>query len=131
MLALTYLAMRETLPLEKTSSIASINILYIVYWFLYLYIVLNFTHYIIVHSIFSSPDLEAHVSFSDHLASVVCPSIRLSVCSCVCLFACTFFTFSFFLQNLRANVIQTRNKASVSNKFKKVQWSATPISKEI
>ena len=33
--------------------------------------------------VFSSPELKAQVSFSDHLSSVrpsVCPSVRLSVC---------------------------------------------------
>ena len=29
---------------------------------------------------FSSPELKAQVRFSDHLSSVVCPSVRLSVC---------------------------------------------------
>ena len=30
--------------------------------------------------VFSSPELKAQVSFSDHLSSVVCLSVRLSVC---------------------------------------------------
>ena len=31
-------------------------------------------------SFYSSPELKAQVSFSDHMSSVVCPSVRLSVC---------------------------------------------------
>ena len=42
-----------------------------------------------VFSLFSSPELKAQVSFSDHLSSVVClsvrPSVRPSVCLSVCL----------------------------------------------
>ena len=41
--------------------------------------------------IFSSPELKAQVSFSDHLSSVVCLSVRPSVCLSVC----KLFTFSF------------------------------------
>ena len=44
--------------------------------------------------IFSSPELKAQVSFSDHLSSVVCLSICLSVCLSVCL--STFHIFIFF-----------------------------------
>ena len=32
------------------------------------------------HLLFSSPELKVQVSFSDHLLSVVCLSVRLSVC---------------------------------------------------
>ena len=44
--------------------------------------------------IFSSPELKAQVSFSDHLSSVVCLSARPSVCPSVCLSFCKLFTFS-------------------------------------
>ena len=40
--------------------------------------------------VFSSPELKAQVSFSDHLSSVVC----LSVCPSVCPSVCKLFTFS-------------------------------------
>ena len=33
-----------------------------------------------LYFVFSSPELKAQVSFSDHLSSVVCLSVRLSVC---------------------------------------------------
>ena len=43
----------------------------------------------IFYFVFSSPELKAQVSFSDHLSSVVClsvrPSVRPSVCLSVCL----------------------------------------------
>ena len=38
-----------------------------------------------IHSVFSSPELKAQVSFSDHLSSVVCLSVCLSVRPSVCL----------------------------------------------
>ena len=48
--------------------------------------------------VFSSPELKAQVSFSDHLSSVVCLSVclsvRLSVRLSVCLSVCKLFTFS-------------------------------------
>ena len=44
--------------------------------------------------IISSPELKAQVSFSDHLSSVVCLSVRLPVCPSVCLSVCKLFTFS-------------------------------------
>ena len=47
--------------------------------------------YIVIHPfihlfniVFCSPELKAQVSFSDRLSSVVCLSVRLSVCSSVC-----------------------------------------------
>ena len=39
----------------------------------------------VITSFFSSPELKAQVSFSDHLSSVVCLSVRPSVCLSVCL----------------------------------------------
>ena len=36
--------------------------------------------YKMINNVISSPELKAQVSFSDHLSSVVCPSVRLSVC---------------------------------------------------
>ena len=42
----------------------------------------------------SSPELKAQVSFSDHLSSVVCLSVRLSVRLSVCPSICKLFTFS-------------------------------------
>ena len=41
-------------------------------------------------NLFSSPELKAQVSFSDHLSSVVC----LSVCPSICPSVCKLFTFS-------------------------------------
>ena len=49
--------------------------------------------------VFSSPELKAQVSFSDHLSSVVCLSIRLSV---------NFSHFHRLLQNHWANFNQTK-----------------------
>ena len=46
--------------------------------------------YELAFSLFSSPELKAQVSFSNHLSSVVC----LSVCPSVCLSVCKLFTFS-------------------------------------
>ena len=54
--------------------------------------------------VFSSPELKAQVSFSDHLSSVVCPSVRLSV---------NFSYFRLLLQNHWANFNQTWHKASM------------------
>ena len=50
------------------------------------------------HSIcvFSSPELKAQVSFSDHLSSFVCLSVRLSVCLCLSVCLSTFNIFIFF-----------------------------------
>ena len=61
-------------------------------------------------SIFSSPELKAQVSFSDHLSSVVC----LSICPFVCLSVRPYVNFSHFhllLQNHWANFNQTWHKA--------------------
>ena len=62
--------------------------------------------------IFSSPELKAQVSFSDHLSSGVClsvrPSVRLSVCLSV-----NFSHFHLLLQNYWANFNQTWHKASL------------------
>ena len=61
-------------------------------------------------SIFSSPELKAQVSFSDHLSSVVC----LSVCPFVCLSVRPSVNFSHFhllLQNHWANFNHTWHKA--------------------
>ena len=44
--------------------------------------------------VFSSPELKAQVSFSDHLSSGVCLSVRPSVRPSVCLSVCKLFTFS-------------------------------------
>ena len=45
----------------------------------------NFTMGFLIQTIFSSPELKAQVSFSDHLSSVVCLSVRPSVRPSVCL----------------------------------------------
>ena len=75
--------------------------------------------------LFSSPELKAQVSFSDHLSSVLCPSVRLSVCLSV-----NFSHFHLLLQNHCANFNQTWHKASLgegdSSLFK---WMAPPFSK--
>ena len=63
--------------------------------------------------LFSSPELKAQVSFSDHLSSVVCPSVRpsvrpsvcLSVCLCVCLSVCKLFTFSSFFSRTTVHIL--------------------------
>ena len=79
--------------------------------------------------VFSSFELKAQVSFSDHLSSVVCPSVRLSVRTSVCLFV-NFSRFHLLLQNHWANFNQTWQKASLgegdSSLFK---WRAPPFSK--
>ena len=57
-------------------------------------------------TLFSSPELKAQVSFSDHLSSVVCLSVCLSVRPSVCLSVCLSVIFSHFhllLQNHWAN----------------------------
>ena len=59
-----------------------------------------------IKSIFSSPELKAQVSFSDHLSSVVCLSVCLSVCPSV-----NFSHFHLLLQNHCANFNQTWHKA--------------------
>ena len=79
--------------------------------------------------VFSSPELKAQVSFSDHLSSVVCPSvcpdIHPSVRLCV-----NFSHFHLLLQNHLANFNQTWHKASLgkgdSSLFK---WRTPPFSK--
>ena len=48
--------------------------------------------------VFSPPELKAQVSFSDHLSSVVCMSVRPSVCLFVCLY--TFHIFIFFSRTM-------------------------------
>ena len=65
-------------------------------------------------AIFSSPELKAQVSFSDHLSSVVClsvrPSVRTSVRLSVCLsvrLSVNFSHFHLLLQNHWANFNQT------------------------
>ena len=71
--------------------------------------------------VFSSPELKAPVSFSDHLSSIVCLSVRLSV---------HFSHFHLLLLNHKANFSQTWHKASFgkgdSSFFK---WSTIPFSK--
>ena len=47
-----------------------------------------------VQNVFSSPELKAQVSFSDHLSSVVCLSVCPPVRSSVCPSVCKPFTFS-------------------------------------
>ena len=61
---------------------------------------------------FSSPELKAQVSFSDHLSSVVCLSVRLSVHPSVCL-SVNFSLFYLLLQNHLANFNQTWHKVSL------------------
>ena len=69
-----------------------------VWWFRNIWIImclqvvwtLIFGFYKLLQKFFSSPELKAQVSFSDHLSSVVCLSVRLSVC----LFVCKLFTLS-------------------------------------
>ena len=64
---------------------------------------------------FSSPELKAQVSFSDHLSSVclsVCPPVRPSVCLSVCL-SVNFSHFHLLLQNHWANFNQTWHKVSL------------------
>ena len=56
--------------------------------------VFTYSPYIYSWSIFSSPELKAQVSFSDHLSSVVCLSVCLSVRLSVCPSVCKLFTFS-------------------------------------
>ena len=58
--------------------------------------------------LFSSPELKAQVSFSNHLSSVVCLSVRSSVRPFV-----NFSYFRFFFQNHWANFNQTWHKASL------------------
>ena len=58
--------------------------------------------------VFSSPELKAQVSFSDHLSSVVCLSVCLSVRLSV-----NFSHFHLLLQNHWANFNQTWHKASL------------------
>ena len=58
--------------------------------------------------VFSSPELKAQVSFSDHLSSVVCPSVCLSVRPSV-----KFSHFHLLLQNHWTNFNQTWHKASL------------------
>ena len=53
--------------------------------------------------VFSSPELKAQVSFSDHLSSVVCLSVRL----------CNFSHFHLLLKNHWANFNQTWHKVSL------------------
>ena len=58
---------------------------------------------------FSSPELKAHVSFSDHLLYFV----HLSVCPSICLLK--LFTFSFFSQNNWANFNQSWHKTTLGD----------------
>ena len=62
-----------------------------------------------ISPVFSSPELKAQVSFSDHLSSVVCLSVRLSVRLSVCL-SVNFSHFHLLLQNHWANFNQTWHK---------------------
>ena len=75
--------------------------------------------------IFISPELKAQVSISDHLPSVVCPSVRPSVCLSVCL-SVNFSHFHLLLKNHWANFNQTWHSVSLgegdSSLFK---WRAT------
>ena len=66
-------------------------------------IVVQFLKYL-----FSSPELKAQVSFSDHLSSVVCLSVRLSVRPSV-----NFSHFHLLLQNHWANFNQAWHKVSL------------------
>ena len=61
--------------------------------------------------VFSSPELKAQVSFSDHLSSVVCLSVHPSVCLSVRL-SVNFSHFHLLLQNHWANFNQTWHKVS-------------------
>ena len=88
------------------------------------------------HSIcvFSSPELKAQVSVSDHLSSVVCLSVRLSVCPSVCLSlpVCMSVNFSHFhlLQNHWANFDQTWHNVSLGEGDSSLFiWRATPFPK--
>ena len=78
-------------------------------------------NYVAQLCIISSPELKAQVSFSDHLSSVVCLSVRLSV---------NFSHFHLLLQNHWANFNQTWHKVSQgegdSNLFK---WRAMSFPK--
>ena len=81
--------------------------------------------------VFSSPELKAQLSFSDHLSSVVCLSVCLYVCPSVCLSVRPSVNFSHFhllLQNHWTNFNQTWPKASLgegdSSLFK---WRARPF----
>ena len=58
--------------------------------------------------VFSSPELKAQVSFSDHISSAVCLSVRLSVRLSV-----NFSHFHLLLQNHWANFNQTWHKVSL------------------
>ena len=60
---------------------------------------------------FSSPELKAQVSFSYRLSSVVCPSVRSSVCLSV-----NFSYFQLLLKNHWANFNQTWHKASLGKR---------------
>ena len=66
----------------------------------------------IYYVVFSSPELKAQVSFSDHLSSVVCLSVRPSVCLSVRL-SVNFTHFHLLLQNHWAKFNQTWHKASL------------------
>ena len=72
--------------------------------------------------IFSSPELKAQVSFSDHLSSIVCPSVRhLSL---------NFSHFLLLLQNHWANFNQTWHKASLGRGDSSLfRWRVKPFSK--
>ena len=60
----------------------------------------------------SSPELKAEVSFFDHLLSVICSSVRLSVRLSICL-SVNFSHFHLLLQSHWANFNQTWHKASL------------------
>ena len=74
------------------------------------------------NSIFiSSPELKTQVRFSDHLSSVVCPSVHLSV---------NFSQFHLLLQNHWANFNQTWHKVALGEGDSSLsKWRTTPFPK--
>ena len=77
------------------------------------------------HSFLSSPELKTQVSFSDHMSSVVCLSVRPSVCLSV-----NFSHFHLLLQNHWTNFNQTWLKAYLGEGDSSlVKWRAPPFSK--
>jgi hypothetical protein len=73
-------------------------------------------------SIFTSPELKAHVSFSDRLLSIVCLSVwRLSV---------RLLHFQLLLQNRWANFNQSWHKSSLGKEDSELyKWRTTPFPK--
>ena len=73
--------------------------------------------------LFSSPELKGQVSFSDHLSSVVCLSVRPSVCLSV-----NFSHFHLLLQNHWANFNQTWHDASLGEGDSRLfKWRPRPF----